>query len=227
MAPIKLITSAALMLLGTVQAHFELLAPSSIGFDDDNEGNGPCGGFTADFSKDNVTSFSAGGDYIFTLSAHPQMNYLYRITSDATGSGNWTQIFPIIQQTGLGDLCEPAVSVDSTWVGTTALLSVVGNGPDGILYQCAVVNFVSGVNSNIPSTCVNGSAVSATLGTDATLTSLLSSSSSSNTSSTTTSSTAAATSSKNASPATFGSLEGAWSILTVAGMMAVGAAFVL
>ena len=38
--------------------------PPSIGFDDSIEGTAPCGGFTVDFSTDNVTNFHVGGDIL-------------------------------------------------------------------------------------------------------------------------------------------------------------------
>lgn len=136
MAPLLSIATVALMFVGASQAHFKLLFPPPVGaFDDDTEGTAPCGGLTPDFSTATISNFSVGGQSIFTLSGHPQVNYVYRITTDKTASGNWTEIYPIFQQTGLGNLCIPQVTVPSSYVGQQAVLGVAANGPDGILYQ--------------------------------------------------------------------------------------------
>lgn len=123
-----LIPSAAL-------AHFNLLYPQTVGFSDDAQHDGPCGGFTPDFSKDNMTDFHIGGDSISTRTTHPQGNWLYRITLNESASGNWTQIFPIVQQKGLGAFCEPAVTIPKEYLGQRGVLSVISSTPDGILFQ--------------------------------------------------------------------------------------------
>lgn len=115
--------------------HFNLKYPATIGFDDEKQHDGPCGGFTPDFSKNNITDFHVNGDAIATLTTHKQGNWLYRITLDETASGDWTQIFPIVQQNGLGAFCEPAVSVPPRFVGQRGVLGIVSNTPDGILFQ--------------------------------------------------------------------------------------------
>jgi hypothetical protein len=51
-------------LIGQSAGHFELLYPPSVGFDDSIENTPPCGGFSVDFSKDNVTDFHVGGDVL-------------------------------------------------------------------------------------------------------------------------------------------------------------------
>lgn len=141
MAPISSIAAASLLFLGSVQAHFLLLSPAPVGtFDEDNEGTGPCGGYTPDFSTDNITDFAVGGDAIATQLGHPQAQWLYRITTDETASGNWTQIYPIVQQSGLKFFCVPTITVPESYVGQTAVLSVVADAPDGLLYQvCSVL----------------------------------------------------------------------------------------
>lgn len=136
MAPLTSIAAAALLFLGSVQSHFILMSPGPVGtFDEDNEGNGPCGGYTPDFSKDNITDFAVGGDAIATQLGHPQASWLYRITTDETASSNWTQIYPIVQQSGLKYFCIPTITVPESYVGQTAVLSVVADAPDGLLYQ--------------------------------------------------------------------------------------------
>lgn len=135
MASIRSIAATALLLVSAAQAHFKLNFPPTIGFSDDNEGSAPCGSFTPDFTKDNVTDFHVSGEAISLLLAHPQANWLFRGTLDQTAASNWKQLFPIVQQKGLGDFCEPSVTAPASWVGKKGVLSVVADGPDGLLYQ--------------------------------------------------------------------------------------------
>jgi hypothetical protein len=55
-------------LASSSSAHFLLNYPTTVGFSDDDETTAPCGGFTVDFSKDNVTDFHVGGDSIAVVS---------------------------------------------------------------------------------------------------------------------------------------------------------------
>jgi hypothetical protein len=71
---VKLTTLAACFfasLIGQSASHFLLLYPPGVGFDDSTESTAPCGGFTVDFSKDNVTDFHVGGDVLALVSGHP------------------------------------------------------------------------------------------------------------------------------------------------------------
>jgi hypothetical protein len=122
--------------------HFLLNAPQTVGFDDDAEATGPCGGQTVDFTKDNVTDFHVGGDSIWVTNTHPTANFLFRATQDLTAQGNWTTLRQPIQQVGLGDSCEPAVAVPSSFEGKKGVIQVVANSPDGILYQVITLYFL-------------------------------------------------------------------------------------
>lgn len=135
MASIKSIACAAFALLSIANAHFNLNTPTSAGFNEDDEDKGPCGGATLDFDKQAVSDFHVGGQPVGMLSGHTQTNWLFRGTLDKTASGNWTQLYPILQQSGAGKFCEKAVPAPESWVGKQGLLGVVANGPDGLLYQ--------------------------------------------------------------------------------------------
>ncbi|KAI8627308.1 hypothetical protein F5Y19DRAFT_477522 [Xylariaceae sp. FL1651] len=177
------IVAAVLFLAAGTRAHFTVQYPDTVGpFDDDNEGKEPCGGYSPDLSTIQTHDFHVGGDAIATYSSHPQTTWLYRITTDATASGNWTQVYGIVQQSGPGNYCTPAVTIPPEYVGKKAILSIVGDGPDGVLYQCSALNFVSGT-ANVPSACVNGSSITASFTTDNTLSSLVTSSTVGNSSS--------------------------------------------
>ncbi len=133
MAPLSYLVSTV-VLLSAANAHFNLNSPPSIGFVEDNEDQSPCGGFTPDFSK-TPADFHVGGEPVATFLGHPQANWLYRATLDETASGNWTQLFPIVQQSGNGNFCETSVTADPSWVGKKGVFSVVCDTQDGVLYQ--------------------------------------------------------------------------------------------
>ncbi|KAI3390712.1 hypothetical protein diail_8802 [Diaporthe ilicicola] len=166
--------SLKLLLLPTLAAaHFTLNAPASVGpFDEDTESSAPCGGVTLDFSKDNVTDFHVGGEPIDLFLGHPTAGWLVRGTLDQTAASNWSQLYPIFTQTGLGDFCVSAVAAPESWVGLKGVLGLVANAPDGLLYQCATVNFVSGSGTRT-SACNNGSSVTAAFSSDASLSALV------------------------------------------------------
>ncbi|KAF8854267.1 hypothetical protein BDZ45DRAFT_627939 [Acephala macrosclerotiorum] len=202
---------AVFLLLGQSTAHFLLNYPPTIGFDDSLEGEAPCGSFTVDFSTDNVTNYYVGGDTLAMTSIHPQATWLFRATLDITASGNWTSLLPAVQQTGLGDYCEPKVAVPASWAGSKGVIGVVQDAPDGILYQCAAVNFIAGTATTVPSVCTNVTGLSAVYTTDAALSSLpatFSSATSTSTSTSTSSSTAKSSANTIHSPsyAAFGPL---------------------
>lgn len=129
-----------LLLLPTLAAaHFTLNAPASVGpFDEDTEGTSPCGSVTIDFSKDNVTDFHVDGEPVALFLGHPTANWLFRATLDQTASTNWTMIYPVVSQTGLGDYCQPAVAAPSSFVGQKGILGIVADAPDGLLYQVSL-----------------------------------------------------------------------------------------
>ncbi|KAI0594592.1 hypothetical protein F4775DRAFT_573349 [Biscogniauxia sp. FL1348] len=189
-SPLLSLAAAFALLLPQIHAHFTVAYPPPVGpFDDDGEGTGPCGGYTPDLSALNdTTSFHVGGDAIATYSTHSQTDWLFRITTDdepaSSSSSNWTQVWGVVQQTGPGNYCTPAVTVPASYVGQKAILGIVASGLDGMLYQCSAVTFVEGTNDDVPSTCFNKSGVTGTFTTDASLTSQLDSSATSSASET-------------------------------------------
>ncbi|KAG5953919.1 hypothetical protein E4U53_007831 [Claviceps sorghi] len=141
-------------LCGLASAHFVLKYPKGATFNDDTESEGPCGGSLPDFSK-TLTDFHVGGDALAMKFTHPQGDWLFRVTTDQKAESGWEQIFPIVQQSGMGDFCEPAVTVPSKFSGKKGILSVVSAATDGMLYQCVAVNFVDG-KVDKPADCTNG-----------------------------------------------------------------------
>lgn len=125
-----------LLLPALAAAHFNLNAPTAVGpFDEDTESTGPCGGPAVDLSTDTVTEFHVGGEPIALKLGHPAASWLFRATLDGAAASNWTQLFPILTQTGIGDYCQPAVAAPESWVGQQGVVGVVADAVDGLLYQ--------------------------------------------------------------------------------------------
>ncbi|TLS30279.1 hypothetical protein PpBr36_02185 [Pyricularia pennisetigena] len=169
MAPFSTLFGAALLLASSASAHFSLLIPKPLGTDDAKQGSGPCGGYTADFSKNTVSDFHVGGSNVGMRLGHPQAIWLFRGTLDQTGQNNWTQLFPHVTQSGLGNFCEPSISAPESWVGKNGLVGVVGKAEDGLLFACAAVKFVSGAATLDSGSCKNGSAEAQLNGQDSQL----------------------------------------------------------
>jgi hypothetical protein len=142
MPSIKNALAGAILVATGANAHFNMKYPEPIGFEESRQDTGPCGGITPDFTKNTVTDFHVGGDAIAIVLSHPQANWLFRATLDQTGASNWTQAFPIVQQSGLGAFCEPAVAVPASFVGKKGIIGAVANAPDGTLFSvCAISSF--------------------------------------------------------------------------------------
>lgn len=120
--------------LTQVNGHFTLQYPPPVGpFNDDTEGTGPCGGLDPTFTD--VTDFHVGGDAIAVRSTHPQANWWFRATLDKTAQGNWTNLAPEVAQVGLGDFCQQALIVPSSYVGKQGVVQIIQDAVDGALYQ--------------------------------------------------------------------------------------------
>ncbi|EXJ68477.1 uncharacterized protein A1O5_08270 [Cladophialophora psammophila CBS 110553] len=143
-------------------AHFILQYPTSLGFDDGIEATAPCGGFDVTFNSSD-DSIPVGGFPVSMLSTHPAADWLFRVTLDQKAPFNWTNLLPVVSETGLGQFCLPQLVAPAEFAGNKGVVQVVQNGPDGVLYQCAAVNFVTGVNSTVSSSCTNVTGLTATL----------------------------------------------------------------
>ncbi|KFY82299.1 hypothetical protein V500_10649 [Pseudogymnoascus sp. VKM F-4518 (FW-2643)] len=144
-----------------VNGHFNLNYPTTLGFDDSKESIGPCGGFEP--SLDKTTDFHIGGDVIAVKTTHPKSNWYFRATTNATAGGGWVNIIPEVEQTGLGAFCEKDLTLPESFAGKKGYVQAVQHAADGDLYQCAPVNFVTGVAASIPSDCKNATGLTATL----------------------------------------------------------------
>jgi len=126
---------ALLAVLPSTFAHFILNYPPALGpFKDDDEGTGPCGGYDISFSG-NVTDTTVGGFSVALTSTHPQANWLYRVTTSTQEPYNWTNILPVVSESGLGAFCLPELTVPPSFVGQQAIIQVSQGAVDGNLYQ--------------------------------------------------------------------------------------------
>lgn len=121
-------------LCGLSSAHFQMLYPKSIGFEDADEDKSPCGGFTPNLDGD-LFDWHVGGEAVALRLGHQQCNWLFRVTTDPKGESGWEQVYPIVMQSGLGTYCHPSLTVPEKYVGKKGIVSVVSSAPDGLLYQ--------------------------------------------------------------------------------------------
>jgi len=116
------------------RAHFLLNYPPSLGFDDGTEGTAPCGGFAVAFNGSEPT-VPVDGFPVAVLSTHPQAQWLFRATLSKQEPFNWTNLLPVVDETGLGHFCIPNLSAPAEFVGQQGLVQVIQDAADGELYQ--------------------------------------------------------------------------------------------
>jgi hypothetical protein len=115
-------------------AHFLLNYPPTLGFDDDNEGESPCGGF-APILNSSPAQVQVDGFPIALMSTHPEADWLFRVTLSLQEPFNWTNLLPVVHEVGLGDFCIPDFRVPAEFAGQSGLLQIVQDAADGELYQ--------------------------------------------------------------------------------------------
>ena len=140
MYSLSLLTFFALIYL--TSAHFLLNYPPTLGFDDDTEGESPCGAADITFS-DNDTTIPIGGFPVALQSEHPEAAWLYSATTDQQAPFNWTNILPVVNQAGLGDFCLSALTLPDTFANKTGLIQVIQDAADGKLFQVHSFAFFS------------------------------------------------------------------------------------
>jgi hypothetical protein len=115
-------------------AHFLLNYPPTLGFDDSIEGTSPCGGFPVVFNSSDV-QVQVDGFPIALRSTHPEADWLFRATLSQKEPFNWTNLLPVVHETGLGDFCIPDFKVPAEFAGQSGLLQIMQDAADGELYQ--------------------------------------------------------------------------------------------
>ena len=126
MTPLRSLVAAALLVLPTANAYFELLQPPSLegaNLNKDLETNGACGGGVPDLSS--TTDFHVDGDSIAIFLGQSQANILIGATLNPQANGGWAQLYPLVQQSGAGNFCQPAVTAPKEWAGKKGLIGIV------------------------------------------------------------------------------------------------------
>jgi len=131
-----------------IQSHFILTYPGSLGFDDDTEAQSPCGGSAISFNDTNPT-IQGNSFPVAVMSTHPAANWLYRATLSKEAPFNWTNLLPVVDETGLGNFCLQELSAPAEFIGQSGLLQVIQQGPDGMLYQVWRSRTVSTINPRL------------------------------------------------------------------------------
>lgn len=137
--------SAALV---PVSAHFNLNYPAARGFNEDNLGTGPCGGFDTPASKRTPVSTTS---LAVDLKMGHDENAVQVLMGLGDNPGNNFNIILVrtFRQEGLGEFCfkEIALPADiGIKDGMNATLQVVTNGdPTGGLYNVRITRLVDGI----------------------------------------------------------------------------------
>ncbi|KAK2803681.1 hypothetical protein FQN50_006897 [Emmonsiellopsis sp. PD_5] len=148
-------------------AHFDLTTPKSRGSNHDSQSEFPCGG--ASPSKRTSLSLDDPQLSIAVKMGHDQnaVQVLLALGTDPGTNFNIT-LLDTFRQAGLGDFCFPPIKLTEELLGTpltegmNATLQVVTNGdPTGGLYNCADLTFASITTLTVPTTCKNGTGVTA------------------------------------------------------------------
>jgi hypothetical protein len=124
---------ALLLLIPASNGHFVLNVPTSLGFEDIKEGQGPCGGFDIK-GREAVTEFPLGGQPFAMLSTHNTALWRFRAAL-LNDTETWVDLLPPVAQEGLGNFCLPTVPGVQRWVGMDAVVQVTQDAVDGTLFQ--------------------------------------------------------------------------------------------
>ncbi|KAF2475592.1 uncharacterized protein BDR25DRAFT_153232, partial [Lindgomyces ingoldianus] len=124
-----------LLLFGQlVTAHFVFLDPTSPGFDDAGEAEGPCGSFNPLDRTDHLTNWPVKGGAIGYLTTHT--NALLEFNAALLSApNNWISMTRDLNQTGVGRFCEPQIPACDSWKGKNGIIQVIQHSPEGRLYQ--------------------------------------------------------------------------------------------
>jgi len=113
-------------------ASFSLDYPPTTGFDEDQEPNPPCGGFPPDLSS--LTNWPLVGGEIAVDLHDPEALFLFR--AQLMNSDTWVNLSNgFVDMVGLGEGCIHALAIPPNWSGLAGVIQVIGQPPDGILYQ--------------------------------------------------------------------------------------------
>ena len=162
MTPLRSLVAATLLFLSTTNAYFYLVQPPPLEGDKpelESQIFAPCGGARSpDLSKP-TADFHVDGDLVAIILGQKQANIMIGASLNPKATADWIQLFPIVQQTGEGNFCQPSVTAPKDYVGKKGYIGLVLNGAE-VLFQagsgqvltsaCMIAN--SSSQSVLPST---------------------------------------------------------------------------
>jgi hypothetical protein len=130
------ITLLVVSSLSLVYGHFLPTYPPSIGFEDSREGKGPCGDFPIVFNNVTTSSINitVGSFPIEVQNTHPQAAWLLRVTLSHQAPCNWTNLLPVVSETGIGQFCVPGLGTLVEFAGFPGIVQVVQEYESQLLY---------------------------------------------------------------------------------------------
>ena len=123
--------------LTVAESHFLLNYPPSIGFSSDNETIAPCGGYDLIFNNITAPSVSVTVDAftIEVLSTDAQAKWLMRATMSRSAPFDWTNLLPVMSETGTGDFCVPDLALPPGFAREAGVIQVVQDVMGLVTYQ--------------------------------------------------------------------------------------------
>jgi hypothetical protein len=121
-------------LAGVSNAHFVLQIPTSIGYTSALEGTAPCGSYSPTDRSKGVTNWPLGGSAVKVLTTHSHSTWDFKIAL-LSNTASWIPVTRVLDQSGVGYLCEPQIPGLAAWVNQDAVLQVIQHATDGDLYQ--------------------------------------------------------------------------------------------
>jgi hypothetical protein len=134
------LTSLALLGLASLStAHFVLMIPTSLGYDDEKESQAPCGSYNPLDRSTGVTDWPVGGHSVGLLSTHGSVTWEINAALISGGATTFVPLVLPFAQRGVGDVCFGAVPGNPAWVGQDAVVQLIQHAPDGNLYQVRIL----------------------------------------------------------------------------------------
>ncbi|KAF3941998.1 hypothetical protein ABW19_dt0202373 [Dactylella cylindrospora] len=153
-----------LSICGAASAHFILEVPASLGFDDENEDLGPCGGFDQTNRTGGVqTNWPKKGGPVGIVTTHDEAIWEFK-ASVVPFTDRWVNLSDnVTQSAGVGSICFSNIPGprNPLWYGRKGVIQVIQHGHHGPLYQCAFVKFKA-LGPAIPvdpNTCFNDTGI--------------------------------------------------------------------
>ena len=137
MTPLRSLAATTLLFFSTTNAYFYLLQPPPLeGNKPDLESQifAPCGGVRSPDLSSPMADFHVDGDSVAIMLGQKQGNIMIGASLNPKATADWIQLFPIVQQTGEGNFCQPSVTAPKEYIGKTGYIGIVLNGAE-VLFQ--------------------------------------------------------------------------------------------